>query len=92
MVTLFCFFYTLLSCRVGVVYSVKVLTAKRCAFVNYTKQEHCDEAIRRFHVSASFIVVLCRNSVVLFVKLQRGSRCCNLQDGSLAEIQEAGPL
>lgn len=35
--------------KVGVVYSVKVLTAKRCAFVNFTKQEHCDEAIRRFH-------------------------------------------
>lgn len=37
--------------KVGVVYSVKVLTAKRCAFVNYTKQEDCDEAIRRFHGS-----------------------------------------
>ncbi|XP_030578683.1 tetratricopeptide repeat protein 31-like isoform X1 [Archocentrus centrarchus] len=35
--------------KVGVVYSVKVLTAKRCAFVNFTKQEHCDEAIQRFH-------------------------------------------
>lgn len=35
--------------KAGVVHSVKVLTAKRCAFVNYTKQEDCDEAIRRFH-------------------------------------------
>nr|XP_019951383.1 PREDICTED: tetratricopeptide repeat protein 31-like isoform X1 [Paralichthys olivaceus] len=35
--------------KAGVVYSVKVLTNKRCAFVNFTKQEHCDEAIRRFH-------------------------------------------
>uniref|UniRef100_A0A3Q0S2X1 Uncharacterized protein n=1 Tax=Amphilophus citrinellus TaxID=61819 RepID=A0A3Q0S2X1_AMPCI len=50
---LFSFLNSLLSCRVGVVYSVKVLTAKRCAFVNFTKQEHCDEAIQRFHVSAS---------------------------------------
>ncbi|AWO97678.1 putative nucleolin-like [Scophthalmus maximus] len=33
----------------GVVYSVKVLAYKRCAFVNFTKQEYCDEAIRRFH-------------------------------------------
>ncbi|XP_068569461.1 uncharacterized protein [Cebidichthys violaceus] len=35
--------------RAGAVSSVKVLTYKRCAFVNFTKQEHCDEAIRRFH-------------------------------------------
>lgn len=35
--------------KVGVVCSVKVLTARRCAFVNYTKQEDCDEAIRHFH-------------------------------------------
>lgn len=35
--------------KAGVVYSVKGLTYKRCAFVNFTKQEYCDEAIRRFH-------------------------------------------
>uniref|UniRef100_UPI0037E8B1CF tetratricopeptide repeat protein 31-like isoform X2 n=1 Tax=Semicossyphus pulcher TaxID=241346 RepID=UPI0037E8B1CF len=35
--------------KAGVVYSVKLLSFKRCAFVNYTKQEYCDEAIRRFH-------------------------------------------
>ncbi|XP_075968512.1 uncharacterized protein LOC142971748 isoform X2 [Anarhichas minor] len=35
--------------KVGAVSSVKVLTYKRCAFVNFTKQEHCDDAIRRFH-------------------------------------------
>ncbi|XP_034425185.1 tetratricopeptide repeat protein 31-like isoform X2 [Hippoglossus hippoglossus] len=35
--------------KAGAVYSVKVLAQKRCAFVNFTKQEHCDEAIRRFH-------------------------------------------
>ncbi|KAM4536743.1 uncharacterized protein PAE49_021222 isoform 2-T2 [Odontesthes bonariensis] len=35
--------------KVGVVYSVKVLHYKRCAFVNFTKKEDCDEAIRRFH-------------------------------------------
>ncbi|TNN85204.1 Tetratricopeptide repeat protein 31 [Liparis tanakae] len=35
--------------KVGAVDSVKLLTYKRCAFVNYTKQEYCDEAIRRLH-------------------------------------------
>ncbi|XP_008289057.1 nucleolin-like isoform X2 [Stegastes partitus] len=35
--------------KVGVVYSAKVLVTKRCAFVNFTKQEDCDEAIHRFH-------------------------------------------
>ncbi|KAF7646385.1 hypothetical protein LDENG_00188400 [Lucifuga dentata] len=35
--------------RAGVVFSVKLLMARRCAFVNYTKQEYCDEAIRLFH-------------------------------------------
>ncbi|XP_059211293.1 uncharacterized protein LOC131989931 isoform X2 [Centropristis striata] len=35
--------------KVGDVYSVKLLIAKRCAFVNFTKQEDCDEAIRRLH-------------------------------------------
>ncbi|XP_034532413.1 uncharacterized protein LOC117807294 [Notolabrus celidotus] len=35
--------------KVGVVHSVKLLSFKRCAFVNYTKQEYCDEAIHRFH-------------------------------------------
>ncbi|XP_016894575.1 tetratricopeptide repeat protein 31-like isoform X2 [Cynoglossus semilaevis] len=33
----------------GVVYSVKILSFKCCAFVNFTKQEFCDEAIRRFN-------------------------------------------
>ncbi|XP_029382366.1 hsp70-Hsp90 organizing protein 1-like isoform X2 [Echeneis naucrates] len=33
----------------GAVFSVKVLATKRCAFVNFTKPEYCDEAIRRFH-------------------------------------------
>ncbi|XP_053198916.1 leiomodin-1-like isoform X2 [Scomber japonicus] len=35
--------------KVGAVYSTKLLTSKRCAFVNFTKQEDCDEAIRRFN-------------------------------------------
>uniref|UniRef100_A0A3Q1FTV1 STI1-like protein n=1 Tax=Acanthochromis polyacanthus TaxID=80966 RepID=A0A3Q1FTV1_9TELE len=35
--------------KAGAVYSAKVLVSKRCAFVNFTKQEHCDEAIRRFN-------------------------------------------
>ncbi|XP_032438984.1 uncharacterized protein LOC116732735 isoform X2 [Xiphophorus hellerii] len=35
--------------KAGPVFSVKLLTIKRCAFVNFTKQEHCDEAIRLFH-------------------------------------------
>ncbi|KAK5848410.1 hypothetical protein PBY51_006027 [Eleginops maclovinus] len=37
--------------KVGQVHSVKLLIYKRCAFVNYTKREHCDEAIRRLHGS-----------------------------------------
>ncbi|XP_041821400.1 tetratricopeptide repeat protein 31-like isoform X2 [Chelmon rostratus] len=39
---------TKLFSKVGVVYSVKVLTYKRCAFINFTKQEDCEEAIRHF--------------------------------------------
>ncbi|KAK2863180.1 hypothetical protein Q5P01_002713 [Channa striata] len=35
--------------KVGVVYSVKILSIKRCAFVNFTKREYCEEAIRRLH-------------------------------------------
>ncbi|CAJ1086274.1 uncharacterized protein LOC117807294 [Xyrichtys novacula] len=35
--------------KVGEVHSVKLLSYKRCAFVNFTKQEYCDEAIRRLH-------------------------------------------
>lgn len=42
------------SHRVGVVHSVRLLSYRRCAFVNYTKQENCDEAIRRFQVSSTW--------------------------------------
>ncbi|XP_029944088.1 tetratricopeptide repeat protein 31-like isoform X2 [Salarias fasciatus] len=35
--------------KAGTVASVKVLTARRCAFVNFTDQESCEDAIRRFH-------------------------------------------
>lgn len=35
--------------KAGAVYGVKVLGHKRCAFVNYTKPEYCEEAIRHFH-------------------------------------------
>ncbi|XP_047241665.1 tetratricopeptide repeat protein 31-like isoform X3 [Girardinichthys multiradiatus] len=35
--------------RAGSVFSVKLLSLRRCAFVNFTKQEHCDEAIRCLH-------------------------------------------
>uniref|UniRef100_A0A3Q3L9N6 RRM domain-containing protein n=1 Tax=Mastacembelus armatus TaxID=205130 RepID=A0A3Q3L9N6_9TELE len=40
---------TNLFSKVGDVYSVKVLISKRCAFVNFTKQEYCDKAIRCLH-------------------------------------------
>ncbi|KAM4612145.1 uncharacterized protein ACJ7VT_012735 [Polymixia lowei] len=40
---------TALFRSVGAIYSVKLLNTKRCAFVNFTNQEDCDEAIRRFH-------------------------------------------
>ncbi|KAM8881853.1 uncharacterized protein ACB058_001927 isoform 1-T3 [Synchiropus picturatus] len=36
---------------VGKVHSVKMLSTRRCAFVNFTNPEDCDEAIRRFHGS-----------------------------------------
>lgn len=35
--------------KVGRVYSMKLLSTKRCAFMNFTQQEHCDAAIRRYH-------------------------------------------
>ncbi|XP_061525602.1 major facilitator superfamily domain-containing protein 8 isoform X3 [Phycodurus eques] len=35
--------------RVGSLHSVKLLVNRRCAFVNFTRQECCDEAIRLFH-------------------------------------------
>lgn len=34
---------------IGEVYSVKLLRSKRCAFVNFTNQQHCDAAIQKFH-------------------------------------------
>ncbi|XP_029932171.1 uncharacterized protein LOC115376611 [Myripristis murdjan] len=33
----------------GVIHSVKLLTGKRCAFINFTSQDQCDEAIRQFN-------------------------------------------
>lgn len=41
----------LLARRAGHVHSVKLLTERHCAFVNYTNQEDCEEAIRRLNVS-----------------------------------------
>lgn len=35
--------------KVGTVYSVKHLPSRRCAFVNFTQQQDCDDAIRRYH-------------------------------------------
>ncbi|XP_061620327.1 tetratricopeptide repeat protein 31 isoform X2 [Phyllopteryx taeniolatus] len=35
--------------RVGSLHSVKLLVNRRCAFVNFTRQESCGEAIRLFH-------------------------------------------
>ncbi|XP_068611979.1 uncharacterized protein [Brachionichthys hirsutus] len=40
---------TNLFAKVGLVHSMNMLTHKRCAFVNFTQREHCEEAIRRFH-------------------------------------------
>ncbi|XP_072533946.1 uncharacterized protein [Salminus brasiliensis] len=34
---------------IGPVHSVRVLQARRCAFVNYTNKEHCEKAIRDMH-------------------------------------------
>lgn len=35
--------------KVGTVYSLKHLPVKRCAFINFTEQDHCEAAIRRYH-------------------------------------------
>ncbi|KAK7909901.1 hypothetical protein WMY93_014585 [Mugilogobius chulae] len=35
--------------KVGRVYSIKQLPARRCAFINFTQQHHCHDAIRRYH-------------------------------------------
>ncbi|XP_077401342.1 uncharacterized protein LOC144035487 isoform X2 [Vanacampus margaritifer] len=35
--------------KAGSLHSVKLLVDRRCAFVNFTRQEYCDEAIRLFH-------------------------------------------
>lgn len=35
--------------KVGTVFSMKHLPAKRCAFINFTKQQDCEDAIRRYH-------------------------------------------
>ncbi|CAL1591302.1 unnamed protein product [Knipowitschia caucasica] len=35
--------------KVGRVHSIKQLSAKHCAFINYTQRQHCEEAIRRYH-------------------------------------------
>lgn len=35
--------------KVGTVYSVKHLPSRRCAFINFTQQKHCDDAIMRYH-------------------------------------------
>ncbi|XP_061815190.1 uncharacterized protein [Nerophis lumbriciformis] len=35
--------------KAGFVHSIKILTSKQCAFINFTQQESCQEAIRRFH-------------------------------------------
>lgn len=44
---------SLICRRVGVVHSVKLLSSKRCAFINFEQRESCVEAIRRFHVSSA---------------------------------------
>nr|XP_023687199.1 uncharacterized protein LOC111853954 isoform X1 [Paramormyrops kingsleyae] len=36
----------------GEIHNIKLLPNRRCAFVNYTKKESCDEAIRKLHAMA----------------------------------------
>ncbi|XP_053476958.1 uncharacterized protein si:dkey-33c12.4 isoform X1 [Ictalurus furcatus] len=46
--------------RFGPVHSVKLLPARRCAFVNYTKKEDCEQAIKQMHgfcVAGTYLVV-----------------------------------
>ncbi|XP_061769836.1 uncharacterized protein LOC133560856 [Nerophis ophidion] len=35
--------------KAGFVHSIKILTSKQCAFINFTQKESCQEAISRFH-------------------------------------------
>nr|XP_057921905.1 uncharacterized protein LOC131124920 [Doryrhamphus excisus] len=35
--------------KAGFIHSIKVLTFKQCAFINFTQQESCQDAINRFH-------------------------------------------
>ncbi|XP_077357184.1 uncharacterized protein LOC144004105 isoform X2 [Festucalex cinctus] len=35
--------------KAGSLHSVKLLASRRCAFINFTRQEDCDKAIRLFH-------------------------------------------
>lgn len=35
--------------KVGRVFSIKLIPAKHCAFVNFTQQQDCEDAIRRYH-------------------------------------------
>ncbi|KAM9477240.1 uncharacterized protein Hap1MRO34_010107 isoform 2-T2 [Clarias gariepinus] len=46
--------------NIGEVYSVRLLSARRCAFVNYTRKEDCETAIRKlngFRVDGTCLVV-----------------------------------
>lgn len=41
----------------GPVHSVKLLSARRCAFVNYINKEDCERAIQEMHVSGGVFFV-----------------------------------
>lgn len=43
--------FSYLKNSIGPVHSVRVLQARRCAFVNYFYKEDCDKAINDMHVS-----------------------------------------
>ncbi|KAM6894789.1 uncharacterized protein PEZ65_022426 [Lycodopsis pacificus] len=82
--------------KVGAVSSVKVLTYKRCAFVNFTKQEHCDEAIRSFHgceLNGMKIAVRYPDRIPYGLGISRSAiKAVDLQDDNMrqSEYSEAG--
>lgn len=49
--------FSFLSLRAGTVYSIKMLLEHQCAFVNYTRKEDCERAIKCINVCTILIVM-----------------------------------
>lgn len=64
-----------LSLRAGTVYSIKMLLEHQCAFVNYTRKEDCERAIKCINVCTILIVM----TVTFFSFLSRLALQCYLK-------------